>query len=80
LPLKATSESIMRRSISYEWITSSSFSTAKNVRCRNEEINVINVNTLGWIDIHNSICFLYLSAYIYTSKDMMFLPFQVRKS
>src|SRR5450759_3959125 len=30
LPLKATSESIMRRSISYEWITSSSFSTAKN--------------------------------------------------
>src|SRR5450756_422976 len=57
LPLKTTSESIMRRSISYEWITSSSFSTAKNVRRRNEKINEINVTTFGWVYIHNSVCF-----------------------
>ena len=55
--MKATSESIMRRSISYEWITSSSFSTAKNVRRRNEKINEINVTTFGWVYIHNSVCF-----------------------
>src|SRR5674536_385539 len=47
----------MRRSISYEWIISSSFSTAKNVRRRNEKINEINVTTFGWVYIHNSVCF-----------------------
>src|SRR5665647_3216230 len=70
----------MSRSISYRKGTSSGFSTAINVRCRNEKINVISVNTLGWIDIHNSIRFLYVSTYIYISKDMEFFLFQVRKS
>src|SRR5665647_2791472 len=69
----------MSRSISYRKGTSSGFSTAINVRCRNEKINVISVNTLGWIDIHNSMRFLYVSTYIYISKDMEFFPFQVRK-
>jgi len=78
--LKATSKSIMRRSISYVWITSSSFSATKNVRSSDEEINIVDVITLGWVYVHNSAFFLGLLIDNYISNEMKFLGLQVRKS
>ena len=78
--MKATSERIMGRSISNIWITSSSFSTAIDVRTRNEKINVVNVVTFGWIYVHNSVRFWGLLIYNYIFNEIKFSAVQVRKS
>src|SRR5665647_1248985 len=56
----------MSRSISYRKGTSSGFSTAINVRCRNEKINVsVSIHLDGLISITPYVFYMYLPIFIF---------------